>query len=212
MGEAHVTIQWTIVPLLARVPIVYYWQRTASHVWCESQNEKTELMWLDFLGRVERVWAQPFAIAWGVEHRPRVYHVPDFLGMEPSGRLILFDVRSADQIEEKDLAQFEATAVVSDRLGWRYEVLTGQDPLATASLEWFKASRHERCRPPAEVTELVLGHAREGATRTELCRVAAPDCPARACSWVDCLVWHGRLTLNLAARLSNHTVFTTVAL
>src|SRR5690606_20124026 len=40
-------------------PAMYYWQRTRSHVWCESQQERWEVLWLDYGGQVELLWAQP---------------------------------------------------------------------------------------------------------------------------------------------------------
>jgi len=46
-------------------PAMYYWQRTRSHVWCESQQERWEVLWLDYGGQVELLWAQPLAIAFG---------------------------------------------------------------------------------------------------------------------------------------------------
>ncbi|PYD02224.1 hypothetical protein B4U78_000630 [Microbacterium esteraromaticum] len=44
----------------------YFWSRTRTHVWCESQFERDELMWLDFGGQVQRVWSQPFGVVFGM--------------------------------------------------------------------------------------------------------------------------------------------------
>lgn len=40
-------------------PSLYFWQPTGTHVWCESQEERWEVLWLEFSGQVERLWAQP---------------------------------------------------------------------------------------------------------------------------------------------------------
>jgi len=44
---------------------MYYWQRTGSRVWCESQVERWEVLWLDYSGQVERLWSQPLALTFG---------------------------------------------------------------------------------------------------------------------------------------------------
>ena len=46
-------------------PAMHLWQRTRSHVWCESQEERWEVLWLDYGGQVDRLWAQPGAITFG---------------------------------------------------------------------------------------------------------------------------------------------------
>lgn len=46
-------------------PAMYYWQRTGSHVWCESQPGCWEVLWLDCSGQVERLWSRPLALAFG---------------------------------------------------------------------------------------------------------------------------------------------------
>lgn len=80
-------------------PAMYYWQRTRSHVWCESQQERWEVLWLDYGGQVELLWAQPLAIAFG--HGSRLLgesHVPDFLAQFTDGSLGLLDVRPAELV------------------------------------------------------------------------------------------------------------------
>lgn len=191
------------------IPALYFWHRTRSHVWCESQAEKDEVMWLDFTGEVERLWPQPFAITFGQDFdKAMTWHVPDFLGLQPSGRLKLYDVRPAERIDQRAQRAFEATSRVCESLGWPYEVLTGHDRNATRVLSWLKACRHERCAPPADAANRILKCAKGGATRRELCEVASPDCPQRANPWVDHLAWHRRLTLDLSDRFDSSTLLT----
>lgn len=188
-------------------PALYLWPRTGAHVWCESQTEKQEVMWMDFTGEVERLWPQPFAVVFGEGSACRqAWHVPDFLGVRPDGQLVLYDVRPAHLIDERAHSQFEATALVAGALGWSYHVLTGRNRMATRVLSVLKASRHERCAPPPEVADQVAAHAREGATVRALSLVANPLRPAVGATWVAHLVWHGALRLDPESGYDGATV------
>lgn len=194
----------------ASIPALYHWQRTADAewVWCESQAEKAEVMWLDFEGVFTKLWPQPFAICFPAEVKGAVSHTPDFLGATDDGCLTLFDVRPVDRIDERARRQFDLTSEVCRTLGWPYQVLSGRDEIATGNLEWLKACRHMRCSPPTDALERILTAARDGATRAELLTVAAPELPERANQWVDHLAWHRLLLFDLHRRLGNNTVFT----
>lgn len=191
-------------------PAMYYWQRTRSHVWCESQQERWEVLWLDYGGQVERLWAQPLAIAFG--HGSRLSgdsHVPDLLAQFTDGSLGLLDVRPAKRIDDHARVQFGETAAICGALGWRYKVLTGHDNRATANLDCLSASRHERCLPTRETELMILEMAVGGRPRGELCRIVSPDCPPLACAWVDNMAWRRLLNVDLAAVFSSETVYTT---
>lgn len=191
-------------------PAMYFWQRTRSHVWCESQEERWEVLWLDYGGQVDRLWAQPGAITFG--HGSRLsghWHIPDFLAQFTDGTYGLFDVRPAERIDARARLQFDETEKVCEALGWHYRVLTGHDSLATRNLDCLSASRHDRCQPSANVEALILDAARGGQTRRELCRIASAECPPLACAWVDNLAWRRLLHLDLAAVFSSDTFYTT---
>lgn len=188
---------------------MYFWQRTRSHVWCESQEERWELLWLDFGAQVERLWAQPMAIAFGHGSRLAGYsHVPDFLAQFTDGSYGLFDVRPEESLKHATRLQFDETAKTCETLGWHYRVLTGHDTLATRNLDCLSASRHERCAPVPEIEALILDAARGGRTRRELCEIASPECPPLAAAWVDNLAWRRLLHLDLGAVFNSDTVFT----
>ncbi|MFT4228969.1 MAG: hypothetical protein QM602_01620 [Microbacterium sp.] len=78
---------------------MYFWQRTRSHVWCESQEERWEVLWLDYGAQVERLWAQPLAVAFG-HGSPLAghWHIPDLLAQFTDGSYGLFDVRPAERM------------------------------------------------------------------------------------------------------------------
>lgn len=192
-------------------PAMYFWQRTRSHVWCESQNERWEVLWLDYGGQVERLWSQPLAVAFG--HGSRLFehwHFPDLLARFIDGSYGLFDVRPAEDVDDDARVQFEETAAVCTTLGWHYRVLTGHDRRATTNLDCLSASRHDRCLPTREMETLILETARGGRPRGELCRIISPECPPLACAWVDNLAWRRLLHVDLSAVFSNETVYTTV--
>ncbi len=191
-------------------PSLYFWQPTGTHVWCESQEERWEVLWLEFSGQVERLWAQPVAITFG--HGSRLsgsWHVPDLLALFTDGSYGLLDVRYAVGVDDHARVQFAETAAVCDALGWRYRVLTGHGKRATGNLDSLSASRHDRCRPSHELEALILNAARGGRRRGDLCRIASPDCPPLACAWVDNLAWRRLLHVDLAGVFSSETVYTT---
>lgn len=189
---------------------LYFWQRSRTHVWCESQEERWEVLWLDYGGLVDRFWSQPMAVAFGHGSSLSGHsHVPDLLAQFTDGSYGLLDVRPAELVDERARLQFDETAKVCAALGWQYRVLTGHNPLATRNLDCISASRHDRCRPTAQAETLIVDAARGGRTRGELCRIVSPECPPLACAWVDNLAWRGLLDLDLSATFSSDTVYTT---
>lgn len=193
-------------------PAMYYWQNTRSHIWCESQEERRELLWLDYGGQVRQLWSQPFAISWGRRSRlSGLSHFPDFLGQFIDGTYGLFDVRPAARIDERARQQFAETAAMCELIGLRYQVLSGHDGRATGNLECLSTSRHDRCRPSPEVEATILEAAVNGQSRRKLCDLASPDCPPLACAWVDNMAWRRLLAVNLDEVFSSETIFTSSA-
>jgi hypothetical protein len=191
------------------IPALYYWRRTDSHVWCESQLEKDELMWLDYAGQVTRLWSQPFVVLF----EPDValgYHVPDFLVELTSGRLCLCDVKPDALIGDQEEGQFKATAAVSEQLGWLYRVLKNHPREQTRVLKWLWATSLDQCRPPRDVEARILEYAQGGATRAELSSFADTESPERGGVWVDYLAWHRRLRLDVGLQFGWSSVYTTV--
>lgn len=191
-------------------PSLYFWQPTGTHVWCESQEERWEVLWLEFSGQAERLWAQPMAITFGHRSRLSGYsHFPDLMALFADGSYGLLDVRPADRVDDAARVQFAETAAVCEALGWRYRVLTGHDKRATGNLDSLSASRHDRCRPGHETETLILSAARGGRSRGDLCQIASPDCPPLACAWVDNLAWRRLLHVDLGGVFNSETVYTT---
>ena len=79
-------------------PSLYFWKPTGTHVWCESQEERWEVLWLEFSGQVEKLWAQPVAITFGHGSRLSGYsHFPDLMALFTDGSYGLLDVRPAER-------------------------------------------------------------------------------------------------------------------
>lgn len=195
------------------IPALYHWQRTEEpeFVWCESQAEKNELLWLDWQGALTKVWSQPLALIHAHGTEGARYHVPDFMGMTYEGRIRLYDVRPAARIDPRTQRQFDLTAAACDELGWTYTVLdgAGRSVRASLNLQWLKAARHPRCAPPGDVEYLILLAAGSGETRAALCAAASPHDPARAAVWIDHLTWHRKLDIDINDPLSSNTVLHT---
>lgn len=67
-------------------PAAYYWQRSGEHIWCESQQERWELLWLDYSAQLDLVWSQPMIINFGFDSKlAGDSHVPDFFSLTTDG-------------------------------------------------------------------------------------------------------------------------------
>lgn len=188
---------------------LYYWDRTGNYHWFESQAEKDMLMWLDFGGDVRDVRSQPFTVVFSATETPLGWHTPDFMLLHVNGEISVVDVRPVDLTDEKAEKTFIATRTVLDRVGLAYQVLDAGQDRRTANLKWIKCSRHARFRPPADVEEILLQHARNGMTRQALAMAVAPHPPTCGNAWIDNLVWRRLLTFDMDLRYSVKTVLTT---
>lgn len=192
-------------------PAAYYWQRSGEHIWCESQQERWELLWLDYSAQLDLVWSQPMIINFGFDSKlAGDSHVPDFFALTTDGDYSLWDVRPLAQVTEHARLQFDETARVCRRMGWHYEVLSGHHPRASRNLNCIAASRHDRCRPTTAIEQLLIEAARHGETRSALCAIASPDYPPLAAAWVDNLAWRRLLTVDLTSPVRNDTIYTSV--
>lgn len=86
--------------------------------------------------------------------------------MEVTG---LFNVRHAGRVDDATRLQFDETAKVCAKIGWRHRVLTGRGTLAARNLDALSASPHERCAPTLDREAQILNAARDGRAQCELC-------------------------------------------
>ena len=180
-------------------PGLHYMVSTGRHHGCESREEAQLLLALDFAGAVTEVLSQPFRLRFitgdGVGE-----HVPDFLVVASDG-VWLIDVRPQARIGDEDRVRFAAAAEVALVSGWRYAVVAGWRRNVQVSLDTLSAQR----RPVADPLGLrgqVLKAVHPGPVAFgEL--VAATSVPAAARAYALHLLWHRRLSVDLAQLLSD---------
>jgi hypothetical protein len=102
-------------------------------------------MSLDFDPEVTAFAAQPFWLFWPDTDRLRS-HAPDFFARTTArGVGVLVDCRRGGRIKERDAAAFAATERACQEVGWRYQLVTGHDPVWLANVRWVAGYRHRRC-------------------------------------------------------------------
>ena len=187
----------------------YYWQRTASHVWHESRLEMESLVELDFSGQVLAVAAQPFRMLFRSESAC-VLHDPDYLAVLANGDIVVFDVKPSSRMTPEVETQFAETARVCAAVGWQYQVLNEREPIRTRNLEYLRASRHSRCHPDQVLFEQALNVFEGGRTILQGRSMLNRRHPALAGAYINHLIWHGHLQVDLSQRLDlSNTVKTT---
>ena len=95
----------------------------------ESIAEQRLLLALDFLG-VTQLPGQPMTLRFTTTGGGTAEHVPDFLAVTPSG-VVLFDVRPAERIGDRDRVKFAATAEAALSAGWGSPVVAAAPGQAT---------------------------------------------------------------------------------
>jgi len=159
---------------------------------------------LDFAGGVSDVLSQPLRLKFVATDGPRE-HTPDFLALTRSGRWLI-DVRPAGRIEERDEVAFAATAEVAVLLGWGYTVVTGWMPHAVSTVDMLSSQR----RPLTDrmgMIDALLDAATVGPRRFgDL--AAETVAPAVARAYLLHLLWHRRLSMDLASPLGDDTLIT----
>lgn len=188
----------------------FWWSSTLGrHIQFESLLERSYLETADLDRRVVGIASQPLAFLWPKGTKGMRSHVPDFIVKLDSGSSRLVDVKAPGRVDAS-AAQFAATRVACDEIGWEYEVFTGlPEPLAS-NVSWLSAYRHDRYRPDEAVREACLavfgGDGRPmGAGVRSVVRAARTD-RAVAHSAVLFLMHEGVLQVDLSEPLSLDTI------
>ena len=111
----------------------------------ESIAEQRLLLTLDFLG-VTELLGQPMTLRFTTAGGGTAEHVPDFLAVTRSG-VVLFDVRPAERIGDRDRVKFAATAEAALSAGWGYLVVAGWRRQVQATLDALSAQRRPLSDP-----------------------------------------------------------------
>jgi hypothetical protein len=110
----------------AHYPGSYASATTGGFVIYESRLELARLQLADFDPQVEQIYAQPFRLAARAGGRVR-HHVPDFLLVSGEGTARLVNVKPAARLLDPQVTEALAwPGVLARRLGWEYEVWSGE--------------------------------------------------------------------------------------
>jgi len=177
---------------------------TGRHHGYESLAEARLLLMLDFAGDTSDVLSQPMRLKFITDDGARE-HTPDFLVLTRSGRWLV-DVRPAGRIEERDEVAFAATAEVALLMGWGYTVVTGWRANAVSTIDALSSQRRPLTDRMGMSAALLNAVPADGRRFGDL--AAETIAPAVARAYLLHLLWHRRLSMDLAGPLGDDTVIT----
>lgn len=175
------------------------------HLRLESGLEHDLLRELDLRPDVTWVVEQPARLRFmdPPRRRPRS-HIPDLLSIAADGAVTVWDVRPADEQDEK----FQVAAAVTEKecqaFGWRYEVFSGLAPIRRSNLLWLDAYR--RSMPWYSAALSAADFAQSGFT------LGAAITADRGSGHVLSAVWHGLRTGELQCDLDQPLTASTVVM
>jgi len=168
--------------------------RLGRHVAFESLTERACLLELDRSAEVVAVSSQPMWIRWS--DGPPHEHVPDYFARLADGTGVVIDVRPAHRIDEAARCQFDATAVLCARQGWRYVVYAPEGTTRDANFRFLSRYRHQSWATDMAESKLegFSGSLREAASLMDDDGLGLSRCYA--------LIWAGVLRADLDRPLS----------
>jgi hypothetical protein len=175
---------------------------TGLHHGFESLEEARLLVALDFAGGVSEVICQPFRLRFTTVDGP-VEHIPDVLAVARDGTWLI-DVRPAGRIGEDDRVKFAASAQAVLACGWRYLVVSTWRPHVMTTLDTLSSQRRP-LSDPLSLRSVLLERASRG-PRTFADLVAGTFAPPIARAQLLHLLWHRRLSIDLAVPLADATL------
>lgn len=183
------------------VPATAYSTTTSGWLHLESGLEHDLVRALDRQPDVKWIVAQPVLLAFTPGAGK---HLPDLLSLS-SGGVTLWDCRSEQRQDADFTLDAAATASACARIGWRYEVFSGQAVAERLNERWLAGFRrhrewHERHRPS------VVGHCTRAKALGDLLQL--DDGSGELTSTVWHLLWTGEITCDLDRPLSLATSVT----
>ena len=183
-------------------PGLQFMVSTGLHHGFESLEEARVLLALDFVEAVTQVICQPFRLRFTTAEGAGE-HIPDVLAVAGGGTWLI-DVRPAARIGEADRVKFAASAEAALACGWRYLVVAGWRPHVMAVLDTLSSQRRP-VTDPLGLQEVLLGRVSRG-PRSFGDLVAGTIAPPVARAQLLHLVWHRRLSIDLARPLTDATL------
>jgi hypothetical protein len=175
---------------------------TGLHHGFESLEEARLLLALDFAGAVAQVICQPFRLRFTTVGG-LVEHIPDVLAVAGDGTWLI-DVRPAGRIGAEDWVKFAASAEAALACGWRYLVVAGWRPHVMVTLDTLSSQRRPLA-DPLGLQGVLLDRASAG-PRSFAGLVAGTIAPPVARAQLLHLLWHRRLSIDLAGPLTDATL------
>ena len=183
-------------------PGLQFMVSTGLHHGFESLEEARLLLAVDFAEAVTQVICQPFRLRFTTADGP-AGHIPDVLAVA-SDVVWLIDVRPASRIGEADRVKFAASAEAALTCGWRYLLVAGWRPHVIATLDTLSSQRRPLA-DPLGLQEVLLGEVSRG-PRSFGDLVAGTIAPPVARAQLLHLLWHRRLSIDLARPLADATL------
>jgi len=183
-------------------PGLQFMASTGLHHGFESLEEARLLLALDFACAVVEVICQPFRLRF-MTVDGRVEHIPDVLAVTAGGTWLI-DVRPSGRIGEDDLVKFAASAEAALVCGWRYLVVAGWRPHVMATVDTLSSQRR-LLADPLGLRDVVLDRMSSG-PRGFADLVAGTVAPPVARAQLLHLLWHRRLSIDLARPLTDATL------
>lgn len=188
----------------------WYWSvTTGGHVVYESRLELARILLADHDSDVAAIAAQPFLLE-GFDGERTRRHVPDVLLGHADGAVTVVDVKALSRLDDPAVAaQFAWTKRVCDRLGFRFEVWSGADPVLLENVRFLAGYRR-----PALITQefqpLVLKAAASPCTVADLERGLADRARRIVVRPVVLhLLWRSQLIADLTRPLGGDTIVRT---
>jgi hypothetical protein len=182
-------------------PGLQYLVSTGRHHGFESIQEQRLLLALDFASELVDVCSQPFRLRFQTRSGWRD-HVPDFLVWSRRGTWLV-NVKRPGGIGERDRVCFAAASEAALVVGWRHVVVAGWRANVLGVLDALSAQRRALDDPLGLQGELLAAVLRRPRPFGEL--VAATSLPAVARAQALHLLWHRRLSIDLAQPLTDRS-------
>jgi hypothetical protein len=174
---------------------------TGRHHGFESLEEQRLLLVLDFAGALVDVLSQPFRLRFQTGSGWRE-HVPDFLVVSRLGRWLV-NVKRAGGIGAADRVCFAAASEVALVAGWRHAMVAGWRPHVLGVLDTLSSQRRQ-LHDPLGLQDALLANVADG-PRPFGDLVGATPLPALARAHALHLLWHRRLSVDLARPLTDRS-------
>lgn len=123
--------------LSRNIPVQAMSVTTGGWLFLESSVEHELSTWLDRQRDVTWLVGQPVLLRW----EDGAKHFPDLLSAHRDGTVTIWDARLPEERDETFEVMATRTRAACEKVGWRYELFGGLDPVASLNLRWIASAR-----------------------------------------------------------------------